>query len=321
MDDSGVQVGDAAGNDPSTTVGAGQISVAGSGADANTITIDGESGTIGGLENQTIDYPEFADGSGRAASEEQLSQVDGALGDLADTPITFGGDTGETERRLGERLDIVTINDNLSTEVTDDETLAIALNDDLELDSVTTGDTVMNDGGVSVNDGAGNTTDVGAGTISVAGAGNTITIDGGAGDITGLTNQTIDYPEFADGSGRAASEEQLSQVDGALGDLADTPITFGGDTGETERRLGERLDIVTINDNLSTEVTDDETLAIALNDDLALTSVTTGDTVMDDSGVQVGDAAGNDPSTTVGAGQISVAGSGADANTITIDGE
>src|SRR5690554_7759983 len=81
----------------------------------------------------------------------------------------------------------------------------------------------MNDGGVSVNDGAGNTTDVGAGTISVAGAGNTITIDGGAGDITGLTNQTIDYPEFADGSGRAASEEQLSQVDGALGDLADTP--------------------------------------------------------------------------------------------------
>src|SRR5690554_6586848 len=287
MDDSGVQVGDAAGNDPSTTVGAGQISVAGSGADANTITIDGGADDITGLTNQTIDYPEFADGSGRAASEEQLSQVDGALGDLADTPITFGGDTGETERRLGERLDIVTINDNLSTEVTDDETLAIALNDDLELDSVTTGDTVMNDDGVSVNDGAGNTTDVGAGTISVAGAGNTITIDGGAGDITGLTNQTIDYPEFADGSGRAASEEQLSQVDGALGDLADTPITFGGDTGETERRLGERLDIVTINDNLSTEVTDDETLAIALNDDLELDSVTTGDTVMNDGGVSV----------------------------------
>src|SRR5690554_1607336 len=217
MDDSGVQVGDAAGNDPSTTVGAGQISVAGSGADANTITIDGESGTIGGLENQTIDYPEFADGSGRAASEEQLSQVDGALGDLADTPITFGGDTGETERRLGERLDIVTINDNLSTEVTDDETLAIALNDDLALTSVTTGDTVMDDSGVQVGDAAGNdpSTTVGAGQISVAGSGadaNTITIDGESGTIGGLENQTIDYPEFADGSGRAASEEQLSLV-------------------------------------------------------------------------------------------------------------
>src|SRR5690554_7851259 len=95
----------------------------------------------------------------------------------------------------------------------------------------------MNDGGVSVNDGAGNTTDVGAGTISVAGAGNTITIDGGAGDITGLTNQTLDYPEFADGSGRAASEEQLSQVDGALGDLADRQSDVSGESGDAARDL------------------------------------------------------------------------------------
>src|SRR5690554_7122796 len=160
----------------------------------------------------------------------------------------------------------------------------------------------MNDGGVSVNDGAAHTTDVGAGTLSVAGAGNTITIDGGAGDITGLTNQAIGYPEFADGSGRAASEEQLSQVDGALGDLADTPITFGGDTGETERRLGERLDIVTINDNLSTEVTDDETLDRKSDRVVKHDSVTTGDTVMNDGGVSVNDGAGN--TTDVGAGTI-----------------
>src|SRR5690554_7033056 len=156
MDDSGVQVGDAAGNDPSTTVGAGQISVAGSGADANTSTIDGESGTIGGRENQTIDYPEFADGSGRAASEEQLSQVDGALGDLADTPITRAGERGVGEGRRGERLDIVTINDNLSTEVTDDETLAIALNDELALASGTTGDRKIVVQGERVGKAAGN---------------------------------------------------------------------------------------------------------------------------------------------------------------------
>ncbi|MGM0834506.1 MAG: hypothetical protein ACQEUK_16985, partial [Pseudomonadota bacterium] len=64
---------------------------------------------------------------------------------------------------------------------------------------------------------AGNVTDLGAGTISVAGAGNIIVIDGSAGTIGGLENQTINYPEFADGSGRAATEEQLSEVDGVVG--------------------------------------------------------------------------------------------------------
>ncbi|PCF93588.1 hypothetical protein CPA45_21465, partial [Vreelandella nigrificans] len=64
--------------------------------------------------------------------------VDSGIGDLADTPITFGGDTGSTERQLGERLDIVTSNANLSTEVTDDETLVIAMSDDLDVNSVTT---------------------------------------------------------------------------------------------------------------------------------------------------------------------------------------
>src|SRR5690606_23259298 len=64
-----VAVTDADGN--TTTIGGSQISVGGT----HTIVIDGDAGTIGGLQNQTIDYPECADGSGRAATEEQLAEV------------------------------------------------------------------------------------------------------------------------------------------------------------------------------------------------------------------------------------------------------
>ncbi|PAU70336.1 ESPR-type extended signal peptide-containing protein, partial [Vreelandella alkaliphila] len=64
--------------------------------------------------------------------------VDGEVDGLANTPITFAGDTGTTDRKLGDELNIVTSNANLSTEVTDDETLVIALSDDLDVNSVAT---------------------------------------------------------------------------------------------------------------------------------------------------------------------------------------
>ncbi|MGM0834492.1 MAG: hypothetical protein ACQEUK_16905, partial [Pseudomonadota bacterium] len=140
-----------------------------------------------------------------------------AVGEQATSPITFGGDSGETERRLGDRLDVVTSNDNLSTEVTNDETLVIALNDDLDVNSVTTGDTVMDTdgvtvGGTSVND---PTTTIGAGVIEVTGTGgagaNTIAIDGDAGTISGLTNTTFD-PNATYTGGQAATQEQLTSV-------------------------------------------------------------------------------------------------------------
>ncbi|MGP4789946.1 ESPR-type extended signal peptide-containing protein, partial [Psychrobacter sp. 1Y11] len=41
----------------------------------NPVTIDGNTGTLSGLTNQTISGANFADGSGRAATEEQLSAV------------------------------------------------------------------------------------------------------------------------------------------------------------------------------------------------------------------------------------------------------
>ncbi|MGQ7289846.1 hypothetical protein ACUN7Z_20110, partial [Vreelandella venusta] len=99
--------------------------------------------------------------------------VDGGIGDLANTPITFAGDAGTTDRKLGDELNIVTSNANLSTEVTDDETLVIAMSDDLDVNSVTT-----NSLGVTNNATIGGTLNVTGQTTLTGGldmAGNTIT--------------------------------------------------------------------------------------------------------------------------------------------------
>src|SRR5690606_4557377 len=86
---------------------------------ANTIVIDANTGTIGGLANQTIDYQGFADGSGRAATEEQLSIVNetaNAGWNLTDAEgnevnigpnglVTFEGDDNITVAQTGEDQD------------------------------------------------------------------------------------------------------------------------------------------------------------------------------------------------------------------------
>ncbi|NDL72194.1 ESPR-type extended signal peptide-containing protein, partial [Vreelandella alkaliphila] len=319
--------------------------------------------------------------------------VDGGIGDLADTPITFGGDTGTTERKLGDELNIVTSNANLSTEVTDDKTLVIALSDDLDVNNVTVNDsltvngpTTLNGGttigdsltlqaGTTVNMGGNQITNVAAGTegdhavnldqltdvsdvankgwnlqanddadVENIGPGETAIFEQGQNiainrednkiivataddveftnveitnqlDVAGDTNiggnttiegdTTVKGDTFLGDNFSVVNNEAFydgpitenthivnkEYVDGGIGDLADTPITFGGDTGTTERKLGEQLNIVTSNANLSTEVTDDETLEIALSDDLNLDSVTinNGGPVINENGINMND--------------------------------
>ncbi|QRL02630.1 YadA-like family protein [Vreelandella venusta] len=300
--------------------------------------------------------------------------VDGEVDGLANTPITFAGDTGTTDRKLGDALNIVTSNANLSTEVTDNETLVIAMSDDLNVNSVTT-----NTLGVANNATIGGTLNVTGQTTLTGGldmAGNTITnvapgVDGtdavnvdqltdvsdvankgwdltANGEATGeniAPGETADFSEGkniaitrTDNSIEVATADDVDfsnvnvtnqldvagdtniggnttingdttvkgdtflgdnfsvvnneafydgaitenthivnkeYVDGGIGDLANTPITFAGDAGTTDRKLGDELNIVTSNANLSTEVTDDETLVIAMSDDLDVNSVTT----------------------------------------------
>ncbi len=272
LDQDGLVVTD---DDGTTSVGAGTISVAGSGTGAPEVLIDGDSGTITGLTNVGLDGGDFAT-QGRAATEEQLQA-------LHDLPLTFAGDTGaDVERKLGEQLNIVggalatapLTDRNIGVVADGDDTLTIKLAESIDLgedgslkigdsrlnndglrvkdddDNVTrvaaTGTTVKDDegnrtatraNGLTVTADDGSRTRVRAGDIRVAGnTGEEIRLNGNKGIISGLTNQTIEYPAFANGSGRAATEEQLKQVNDTAN--AGWFISANGEGEQTDNNVG-----------------------------------------------------------------------------------
>jgi len=80
--------------------------------------------------------------------------------------------------------------------------------------------------------------------VNVAGD-NPIKLDAKTGDITGLTNKTIDGSDFAT-KGRAATEEQLKATgDQITNNLTKKGLNFGAQSGDViHKDLGEKLDIV-----------------------------------------------------------------------------
>ena len=80
--------------------------------------------------------------------------------------------------------------------------------------------------------------------VNVAGD-NPIKLDAKTGDITGLTNKTIDGSDFAT-KGRAATEEQLKATgDQITNNLTAKGLNFGAQSGDViHKNLGEQLDIV-----------------------------------------------------------------------------
>ena len=176
-----------------------------------------------------------------------------------------------------------------------DGVIDITLNRDLDLDSVTTGDTVMSDTGLAVGDvdGDGASTEVGAGTITLAanpttGPANEIVIDANTGTIGGLTNRDFDPNNFV--SGQAATEDQLGQVYTVA--TAGWNVSVGGEGAldDGSNNVGPEGVVDFSNDDGNIRIDRDGTdLAFNLNPDLDVDSVTTGDTVMNNDGVSVGD--------------------------------
>ena len=80
--------------------------------------------------------------------------------------------------------------------------------------------------------------------VNVAGD-NSIKLDAKTGDITGLTNKTIDGSDFAT-KGRAATEEQLKATgDQITKNLTEKGLDFGAQSGNViHKNLGEKLEIV-----------------------------------------------------------------------------
>src|SRR5699024_7706914 len=181
--------------------------------------------------------------------------------DLGDTLGLTGGQADSNELSDGDNIGVVA---NAS------DGLDIKLSKNLsELDSVTTGDplsehSVLDKDGLTVDDGAKHT-QVGAGVIKVTGSESTITMDGDAGTITGLTNKTFDPNDFT--SGQAATEDQLN----AVYDIANAGWTVADADGNSNN-IGPKGKVTFEgDDNVSvTESGDDDdaNVQVELNDDI-----------------------------------------------------
>ncbi|EHO16236.1 hypothetical protein HMPREF9466_03059 [Fusobacterium necrophorum subsp. funduliforme 1_1_36S] len=119
------------------------------------VAINGEQGTVNGLTNITWDPNNYT--SGQAATEDQLKVVDKKVEDLGTTigkGYTFAGDSGSVNKKLGDTVKIAGDGKNITTSVTEDGELKVALNKKIEVEQITSEKMI-------IKDKDGNTTDVG----------------------------------------------------------------------------------------------------------------------------------------------------------------
>ncbi|MDQ9017292.1 ESPR-type extended signal peptide-containing protein [Acinetobacter rudis] len=195
------------------------------------VTIDKNSNDITGLSNVDLKAGDFGT-KGRAATEEQLISAANAVakvigGDTDNRGATIIGanigNTGKTtihdaiasvrtDVKAGENITVDTlVNDDGSREFT------VATKKDVKFDSVTLGDTVLNQTGLTINNGP---------SITVNG------IDAGDKVISNV----------ADGK-NGKDAVNVDQLTKAGEELTNKGLNFAGNTGSTPKKLGETMNI------------------------------------------------------------------------------
>ena len=298
-----------------------QTIINGSTAHIGSVLVNGGGGTatITGLTNKTTDYTGFANGSGRAATEEQLKEVDSKAA-AAKTTVTNGKNITVNEAKADDGSSTYTV--GLATDVTLGDN-AIKLNGSDGSISAKSGGAQLafNNSGLTVSqakNGLTNETRIDGATITVdGGAGNqtiingstahigSVLVNGGSGTatISGLTNQTTKYDGFANGSGRAATEEQLKEVDSKAA-AAKTTVTNGKNITVDEAKAADGSSTYTV--GLETDVVLGDN-AIKLNGSDGSISATSGTSSLNfnDKGLSLSN--GKD-STVINGGTITVNG-------------
>ena len=255
------------------TVGLGNVVTVGQ---THPVTVNGDAGTVNGLTNTTWDIDNPQPVSGQAATEDQLKTVsDGVKTNKTDITninttigkgLNFKGDDAAViNKKLGERLDIKGGADasKLSDEnigvVSGNGALNIKLAKDVKVDSVTTGNTVINNNGLTVG-------------------GKTYVTNNGI----NANNQKV--TNVADGQVAAGSKDAVNggQLHDAKNEVINKGLRFDADNNsEKTNKLGSK---VTVNgdNNITTEITqtgDDTKIGVKLKEDIHVKTVTATDTV------------------------------------------
>ena len=263
------------------TIGLGNVVTVGQ---THPVTVNGDAGTVNGLTNTTWDIDNPQPVSGQAATEDQLKTVsDGVKTNKTDITninttigkgLNFKGDDAAViNKKLGERLDIKggadssKLSDRNIGVVSGNGALNVKLAKDVKVDSVTTGNTVINNNGLTVG-------------------GKTYVTNNGI----NANNQKV--TNVADGQVAAGSKDAVNggQLHDAKNEVINKGLRFDADNNsEKTNKLGSK---VTVNgdNNITTEITqtgEDTKIGVKLNKDIHVKTVTATDTVKA-SGVTMG---------------------------------
>ena len=262
------------------TVGLGNIVTVGQ---THPVTVNGDAGTVNGLTNTTWDIDNPQPVSGQAATEDQLKTVSDGVktnktnitknaNDITNINTTIGkglnfkgDDATVINKKLGEQLDIKggadasKLSDGNIGVVSGNGALNIKLAKNVKVDSVTTGNTVINNNGLTVG-------------------GKTYVTNNGI----NANNQKV--TNVADGQVAAGSKDAVNggQLHDAKNEVINKGLRFDADNNsEKTNKLGSK---VTVNgdNNITTEITqtgDDTKIGVKLNEDIHVKTVTAADTV------------------------------------------
>ncbi|SNR98227.1 Head domain of trimeric autotransporter adhesin, partial [Methylobacillus rhizosphaerae] len=244
--------------------------------------------------------------------------------------LTFTGDSGTTgTKKLGDTV-AVNGDDNITT-TADADGVKVALNQDLNVTSVTTGNTMINNDGltiiggpsitnVGINAGGTTITNVAAGVnntdavnvsqLTEAAAAATSKVEAGTNvnDVAQTVNAdgSTTYTVNADGTSASAGSSYVTVAAGtkdannvtdyevdvaqnvkdAVDAVENDGLTFTGDSGTTgTKKLGDTV-AVNGDDNITTTA-DADGVKVALNPNLNVTSVTTGNTMINNDGLTI----------------------------------
>ena len=262
------------------TVGLGNVVTVGQ---THPVTVNGDAGTVNGLTNTTWDIDNPQPVSGQAATEDQLKTVSDGVktnktnitknaNDITNINTTIGkglnfkgDDATVINKKLGEQLDIKggadasKLSDGNIGVVSGNGALNIKLAKDVKVDSVTTGNTVINNNGLTVG-------------------GKTYVTNNGI----NANNQKV--TNVADGQVAAGSKDAVNggQLHDAKNEVINKGLRFNADNNsEKTNKLGSK---VTVNgdNNITTEITqtgDDTKIGVKLKEDIHVKTVTAADTV------------------------------------------
>ncbi|QHH96179.1 trimeric autotransporter adhesin Ata [Acinetobacter dispersus] len=279
-------------------------------------------------------------GTGKDNINDAIKSVDDkvttGVNDLTNKGLNFAGNAGkDVHRKLGDKLNIIggadaataedkTSGENVITRTTEDG-IKIELLKDAKFDSITTGDTVVNNNGLTIKDGPSITKDgINAGNKVISNVADgkdgkdavnvdqlTNVKDGLDGKITD-TNNKLDDAKKDLGNQITNTKDQLTNqitdtktelnntIDKTKTDLENKGLNFAGNAGaDVHRKLGDKLNIVggadaataedkTSGENVITRTTEDG-IKIELLKDAKFDSITTGDTVVNNNGLTIKD--------------------------------